>query len=150
VDALAEARREAPPAGGAVVWLVPSVGPGGADPYGLSVPLGQHAVVACNEGGDVPVVTLAHEIAHLFGAVHVEARSSVMNRVAQFDGRFFDPLNRRILRATSGRPFGEPLPEATRERLHALYRAALSLPSGVDPREVRALLASVGGGGDEP
>jgi hypothetical protein len=146
-DALAAARRESPPPGGALVWLGPSGGAAGADPYGLSVPLGEHAVVACSEAGDVPVVTLAHEIAHLFGAVHVDARSSVMNRVAEFDGRFFDPLNRRILRATSERPFGESLPEGTRARLHALYRAALSLSSGVDEREVRALLASVGAAG---
>jgi hypothetical protein len=141
-QALAASRANAPPAGGAALWLVRVAPARGSEPFGLSVPLGEHAVVAC--GTDGPrAVTVAHEIAHLFGAVHVDSRSSVMHAFGEFDGRFLDPLNRRILRAAWDRPFGSPLPAPTREKLDALYRHALEHPTGVDVRQVRALLASV-------
>ena len=144
--ALRAARADAPPTGGAVLWLVRLEPPNGDRRFGLSVPLGEQAVVVCEPGGDARIVTLAHEIAHLFGAVHVGDRSSVMHPVAEFDGRFFDPLNRRIVRAAWDRPFGSPLPESIRRELGSIYRAALRVSAALDPEEVNTLLHVVHGG----
>jgi hypothetical protein len=145
-SALAEACAQEPAPEGALLSLVPLERPDPKMRFGLSVPLGEHAVVACDERGDVKVTTLAHELGHLFGAVHVSNRSSVMNPVAEFDGRFFDPLNRRILQAGWNRPFGAPLPRAIRKDLHAVYSAALRLDVGIDTKEVAALRAVVEAG----
>jgi hypothetical protein len=93
-------------------------------PYGLAPQLGRRAVVGCAPDGAVSPLTILHEFGHLFGAVHVRDRSSVMHPRAEFDARFFDPFNRRILRATRERPFGEPFPEPTVRRLAAIYRDA--------------------------
>jgi hypothetical protein len=144
---LRAARTQEPPPGGAVLWLVYLDSPNGDRRFGLSVPLGEHAVVVCDPGGDARTVTLAHEIAHLFGAVHVEDRSSVMHPVAEFDGRFFDPLNRRIVRAAWDRPFGAPLSKRIRRELGSIYRAALRVSAVLEPEEVDTLLAALDSGG---
>lgn len=141
--ALRAARAEEPPAGGAVLGLVRVEPRNGERRFGLSVPLGEHAVVACDPEGDAKIVTVAHEIGHLFGGVHVGDRSSVMHPVAEFDGRFFDPLNRRIVRAVRDRPFGAPLPERIRSRLAAIYRAARRVSGSSDPAELDTLLAAL-------
>ena len=72
----------------------------------------------------------------MFGAVHVFDRSSVMYPVLEFDGRFFDAWNRKILRAAAGRRFDEPLSGAVVERLAAIYGAAAAHPGVVDARDL--------------
>jgi hypothetical protein len=111
-----------------------------AEPRGLARQLGEHAIVTCRPDEPVEPTTVAHEIAHLFGAVHVRDRASLLNTSDDFEARFLDPLNRRVLRETRTRAFGEPLPAATRGRLEALYRSAP--PNVVRPVDLdRALLA---------
>ena len=105
----------------------------GARRTGLAVPLGAHAVALCPAEGEASVLTAAHELAHLFGAVHVRESASIMNDTAEFDARFFDPLNRRILRELRARDFGRPLDAATSARLSAIYHAAERFPERVDP-----------------
>ena len=136
-----------PPPGGIVLALMPleSAGAGWLPEvrYGIADHLGSHVLVGCTAGGEVRTVTAIHEIGHLLGAVHVRDRSSVMHAVAEFDGRFFDPLNRRILRASRTRPFGEPLPVQMRRRLEAIYRAAARFPGQVEPRDLEAALTAL-------
>ena len=88
---------------------------------------------ACLPRGEIRTLTIVHELAHLYGAVHVQDRSSVMHPVLEFDARFFDPLNLRILRASADRPFGAPLPRAMAQDLLAIYRAAESWATGSTP-----------------
>lgn len=138
LDALLEATaRVAAPPGGVVLALAPadflrelSIG---ARRTGLAVPLGTHAVALCPAEGEASVLTAAHELAHLFGAVHVRESASIMHDTAEFDARFFDPLNRRILRELRERDFARPLDAATSARLSAIYRAAERFPERVDP-----------------
>jgi len=97
---------------------------------GLARQLGAHAVVTCRPDQPAHPTTVAHEIAHLFGAVHVRDRASLMNPLTEFDSRFVDPLNRRILRAARLRPFspaGRPLPLALARRLDEIYASAGSM-----------------------
>jgi hypothetical protein len=106
---LAAAVLEAPPPGGVVLALVPAERLRDFDlateRTGLAVPLGRHAVAVCPEPGEASVLTAAHELAHLFGAVHVDDPASIMSPTADFDARFFDPQNRRILREARERRF---------------------------------------------
>lgn len=133
-----------PPAGGVVVAFVPAGEPRAGISLrrdsGLARQLGRHALVVCRPDAPIHPTTLAHELAHLFGAVHVRDRASLMNARADFDARFLDPLNRRVLHETRTRPFGRPLPEPMRRSLEALYRSAprdVVVPNDLD----RALLA---------
>lgn len=109
---LAAARREEPPAGGVVLALVPAAQVRdfsiATERTGLAVPLGAHAVAVCPEDGRASVLTAAHELAHLFGAVHVQEPASIMNPIVEFEARFFDPENRRLLRAARERRFSGP------------------------------------------
>lgn len=120
------ARRVAPPPGGVVLALAPAQQVRdftlATQRTGLADPLGRHAVALCPEEGQVSVLTATHELAHLFGAVHVREPMSIMNPTADFDARFFDPLNRRILRELRARDFDRPLDAAERARLAAIYR----------------------------
>lgn len=101
-----------PPPGGVVLALAPAGQLRDFDlateRTGLAVPLGRHAVAVCPEQGEASVLTASHELAHLFGAVHVDDRASIMSPTADFDARFFDPENRRILRAQRERVFADP------------------------------------------
>lgn len=111
-----------------------------AQDFGLARQLGSHAVVVCRPDAPAHPTTLAHEIAHLFGAIHVLDRASLLNATADFDARFLDPLNRRVLRTTRTRAFGRPLSPATRRAVEEVYRSAP--PDVVRPADVdRALLA---------
>jgi len=144
---LAELRRNVPGGDGAVLALVSrrdSLSPSFAgEPFGLADPFGQHAVVGCVADAKPPVVTLAHELAHLFGAVHVHDRGSVMYASMEFDARFFDPLNRRILRATRARPWGAPLPKEMERRVRSMYAAAARFPGCCDAKSLEAALAAL-------
>jgi len=127
-EALLEAaERLRPPAGGIVLALAPrdrrpELALGAAN-RGLARWLGRHAVVVC-ESIEPNAVTVAHELAHLFGAVHSKDRGSVMYPVALFDARFFDAVNRRVLRASRGRPFDGKLPEPLIRKLRRIYAEA--------------------------
>jgi len=61
----------------------------------------------------------------------------------EFDARFFDSLNRRILRATRERPWGEPLPENIRRRVRAIYTAAARFPECCEPESLEAARAAL-------
>ncbi len=136
-----------PPPDGIVLALMPVASqPRGWLPdlrYGIADPLGAHAVVGCNDAGAVHGVTMLHELGHLLGAIHVRDQNSVMHAVAAFDARFFDPLNRRILRTARTRPFGAALPAELRGRLEAIYRAAERFPDQVDAGAVSAALQAL-------
>jgi hypothetical protein len=47
-----------------------------------------------------------------------------MHTTADFDARFFDPLNRRILRSLRQRDFARPLDAEQTAQLAAIYREA--------------------------
>lgn len=140
--ALREVAGTVPPEGGIVLALMPLEGERSLwrpdVRYGMAQPFGAHAIVGCSPRGEVRSVTAIHEIGHLLGAVHVRDAGSVMHPVAEFDARFFDPLNRRILRATRDRPFGAPLPDELVQQLDAIYRAAARFPESVEGKDVQA------------
>lgn len=150
LDALLDAARRAdPPAGGVVLALAPGESARdfslGTQRTGLAVPLGAHAVALCPEEGKASVLTAAHELAHLFGAIHVREPASVMNATADFDARFFDPLNRRILNELRERDFTRPLDSGESARLSAIYRAAERHPDEVDPADLDSALRALDG-----
>jgi len=98
--------------------------------------------VSCSAGAALRTVTLIHEIGHLFGAIHVTDRSSIMYPVAEFDARFFDSWNRQVLALTRERRFGRPLGAALRAQLEQIYQSAADadrVPRG-DLRTARAAL----------
>ncbi|HTO71565.1 MAG TPA: hypothetical protein VMR31_17020 [Myxococcota bacterium] len=125
---LEEVRRFAPPPGGIVLALAPEeqVRELGLRSVrtGLAVPDGAHAVALCGADNQVSVLTAAHEIAHLFGAVHVRDPASIMHATADFDARFFDPLNRHILRTMRERDFSRPLSSAESAELASIYKSS--------------------------
>jgi hypothetical protein len=110
---------------------------------GLSEPLGAHALALCPTEEEGSVLTAAHELAHLFGAVHVRERASIMHATNDFDARFFDPLNRRILRSQRLRDFSRPPSGETAESLAAIYRAAAHDSETVDERELDSALRAL-------
>jgi hypothetical protein len=129
-----------PAPGGIALGLVPVRDEfASARRFGLAVQLGAHAVAVCAPGRSTPVPTVAHEVAHLFGAVHVRERGTLMFPVLEFEGRYFDPWNARVLRAAADRPFGASLPAEIARDLEAIYRAARA-SAAFDPGDVEAAL----------
>ena len=133
-----------PAEGGALVAFVPQRRE--AKDFGLARQLGEHLVVRCRADEPANPTTLAHEVAHLLGAIHVRDRASLLNPTAEFDARFLDLLNRRILRLTRGRAFGRPLAPGTRDEVEALYRAAPA--EVVLPADLERALAPLREAGD--
>ena len=146
---LEEAERFAPPLGGVVLGLAPAQQVSElalrSVRTGLAVPLGAHAVALCAGEDEASVLTAAHELAHLFGAVHVRDRASIMHTMADFDARFFDPVNRRILRSLRARDFTRPLYAQESARLAAIYREAERDADLVDAREIDGALRALEG-----
>jgi hypothetical protein len=140
-------QRVAPPKGGIVAAFAPlPAGRAmelGVRRFGIARQLGEHAVVGCRADDERAALTLAHEIGHLFGAVHVRDRSSLMHPVASFPGRFLDPLNRRVVRLTRARGFGAPLDPALVEGVRAVYRAAHDSPDDVAAPDVEEALSAL-------
>jgi hypothetical protein len=125
LSCLAAARGHAPPANGFVLALAPADRTAlermrGAR-QGLAVQLGEHVWLACAPGEPIALSTVAHEIAHLFGAVHSDKRGSIMHPTASFEGRYFDPHNGEILALMRERPFGRALPGELVRGLETLY-----------------------------
>ncbi len=122
-----------------VLGLVPlreDLAPGAR--YGLGVQLGAHAVVGCVPRPQPRVGTVIHEIAHLFGALHTLERASVMFPVQDFDARFFDPLNARVLRASAARRFDGPLEPDVARAIEQLYAEARALEGRYERADVDA------------
>ena len=123
-EVLASAGELAPPPGGVVLAMAPADRSVGSlierERSGLARQLGRHAVVIC-AGVEPKIVTLSHELAHLFGGVHATHRGSIMYPVADFEARFFDTANRRILRVARSRPLDGKLPVALVGSLREIY-----------------------------
>jgi hypothetical protein len=62
---------------------------------------------------------------------------------AEFEARFFDPLNRRILRATRDRDLDAPLDPQTRQTLESLYAEARDLEQLVELADIEAAVAAL-------
>jgi hypothetical protein len=132
-----------PPPDGLLVALVPVSSTALDSRRGLALPLGRHVAIGCGPNAQVRPLTLAHEIGHLFGAVHVEDRSSVMYPKSDFEARFFDLLNRRILRATQDRAFGAALDPVVARELEGIYAEARELAPLVRPEDLDAAVAAL-------
>lgn len=120
-DALDQLGGRKPPPGGVLVGLVEAPDD---SRRGLAHPLGRRAVVRCLPFEGASPLTLVHELGHLFGALHVRDRFSVMSPEEGFPARFFDPLNRRILSVTRDRSFESALDPARVQELEELYTDA--------------------------
>ncbi|MFQ5699779.1 MAG: hypothetical protein ACE5IL_16060 [Myxococcota bacterium] len=126
-----------PPPGGVLVGLVEAPED---SRRGLAPPLGRRAVVRCIPGEGVSPLTLVHELGHLFGALHVRDRFSVMAPEEAFPARFFDPLNRRILAETRTRSFESPLDPDRVRKVEALYSEARRSGAPVVVRDLEGAL----------
>ena len=83
----------------------------------------------------------AHELAHLFGAVHRTGEDLLMD--ARITGTRVDPLNAELLALHAQRGFDRsrfPLPESSRDRVRALYLQALEEENDLDARLLLARL----------
>jgi tetratricopeptide (TPR) repeat protein len=106
--------------------------PGGPARYpvpfaaGIAFSLGDRAVVRRTESKKLTRHTLIHEVAHLFGGLHVDDES-ILETAAQRMSLRLDPFNRRVLDLTRGRDFDRGIRETPRGELAALvelYRHA--------------------------
>ena len=93
---------------------------------GIAMPFGDRVVVRRSEDKRNTRYTLLHEVAHLFGGVHVKEKSvlySTNERVAFA----LDSYNQRVFELTRNRDFNLDVHEVSRhelDRLVALYREA--------------------------
>jgi len=108
--------------------------PGGGGPVrcplpftaGIAVPLGDRAVVRRTDWKRLTRHTLIHEVAHLFGGLHVDDRSILETDTDRMSFRL-DPFNRRVLDLTRHRDFDRGVREIPPGELAALidlYRHA--------------------------
>jgi hypothetical protein len=147
VDSLLEdTERFRPPPGAVLLALAPAQQTRepvlGSMLTGLAVPLGDRGVALCDHPKPASLLPTAHELAHLFGAVHVKDSASIMHATADFDARLFDPLNRRILRDLRERDFGHGLEPAEAARLAAIYRGERG-EGAVDPTDLDGALRAL-------
>ncbi len=93
---------------------------------GIALPLGDRAVVRRTGLNELTRHTLIHEIAHLFGGLHVRDESILETDTDRMSFRL-DPFNRRVLDLTRDRSFDLGVREIPRGELVALvdlYRRA--------------------------
>lgn len=125
--------------------LLALVGPAGTSlRLGSTVPFASAAVVVDfpdrTEAANAAV--LAHELGHLFGAVHVASTSSVMHETASASS--FDLRSARVLRTTRNIDFaaglGRAAPTVVAD-LEARYAKALGFEAPADRAKVAAVIA---------
>jgi tetratricopeptide (TPR) repeat protein len=93
---------------------------------GIAFPLGDRVVVRRTEWKKLTRHTLIHEVAHLFGGLHVNDKSILETETDRMTFRL-DPFNRRVLDLTRDRSFDRGIREIPRDELTALadlYRQA--------------------------
>jgi tetratricopeptide (TPR) repeat protein len=93
---------------------------------GIAFPLGDRAVIRRTDWPELTRHTLIHEVAHLFGGLHVEEESILETDTNRMSFRL-DPFNRRVLDLTRDRDFDREVWEIPRDELAALvalYRQA--------------------------
>lgn len=93
---------------------------------GIAFPLGDRAVVRRTQWKELTRHTLIHEIAHLFGGLHVNEKS-ILGTDAEGMSFQLDPFNRQVLDLTRDRSFDRGIREIPRDELTALldlYRRA--------------------------
>lgn len=93
---------------------------------GIALPYGDRAVVRKDRRSKATRHTLLHEIAHLFGGMHVKEKSVLQTGT---DREYFelDPFNRKIFELTRQRDFGRAARDLDRDELDPiidLYREA--------------------------
>jgi tetratricopeptide (TPR) repeat protein len=86
---------------------------------GIALPLGDRAVVRRTNWDELTRRTLVHEVAHLFGGLHVREESILETATDRLSFRL-DPFNRRVLDLTRDRDFGRGIREIPEDDLAAL------------------------------
>ncbi len=93
---------------------------------GIAFPLGDRVVLRRNEWKKLTRHTLIHEVAHLFGGLHVNDKSILETDTDRMSFRL-DPYNRRVFDLTRDRDFDRGVREIPRDEIAALvdlYRQA--------------------------
>jgi len=93
---------------------------------GIAFPLGDRVVVRRTQWKKLTRHTLIHEVAHLFGGLHVADKSIMETNTDRMSFRL-DPFNRRVLELTRDRDFDRGIREIPRDEVAALvhlYRQA--------------------------
>ena len=93
---------------------------------GIAFPLGDRMVVRRTEWKRLTRHTLIHEVAHLFGGLHVSDKSILETDTDRMSFRL-DPFNRSVLELTRHRNFDRGIREVPRDEVTALvdlYRQA--------------------------
>ena len=82
---------------------------------GIAFPLGDRAVIRRTDWKKLTRHTLIHEVAHLFGGLHVDEKSILETGTDRTSFRV-DPFTRRVLELTRDRDFEPRHPRDVRER----------------------------------
>lgn len=96
-------------------------------PYGIADYRRGCILIKLHPSWSTTAILLAHEIAHLFGAVDIDERGSIMGLRRR--GTKIDPFTAEIMALNRGRSFGEgefPLAPAVQERALSLYLKRLA------------------------